>query len=253
MFLSSEKQVTEVASTWNSYWRKTKGLGLDSYTRYFWREHLAYMMPVFKKLPEESTVIEIGVGTGSLLRMVHETTRLRVIGLDISRNAIRQAKLRFSPFKSNSSLVLGDVFHLPFRDGSFDVVICLGLIEHFEDSFTPMSNVLKLVKKGGYAFISVPQRASLYAPYKRWQIRRKTWPFGFEKEFTMNELREMCKRAGLSSFKVVGVDFYPFPLMIIPVEWLFRPLVVRIVRHMENRIRNSLRLAHMLMIVSKKT
>jgi len=222
--------------------------------RYFWKEHLAFIIPVMKDLPKESLIVDVGVGAGALLKMILEAKQLTVVGLDISREAIRKARRKLSVFKSNSSLILGDVFHLPFRDGIFDVVISLGLIEHFKDSFTPMLNVLKLVKKEGYAFISVPQRRSLHTPYKRWHIRMKTWPFGFEKDFTLNELREMCETAHLSWFQIVGTDFYPSFLMIIQFETLFRPLIVRIVECIEKRMRVPLKLAHMLMIIcTKKT
>lgn len=253
IFLGFESEVTRVADVWQRFWREGK-FGLDSYMRYFWREHLAYIMPVLRKLrgslSDESRVIDVGVGTGSLLKLIHEAMQSEVVGLDISRNALGKAKLRFSPFKSKSSVVLGDVFHLPFRNGTFDVALCLGLIEHFKDSITPMSNVLKIVKEGGFAFISVPQRKSLYTPYKNWQIRRKTWPFGFEKEFTVNELREIFEKLGLPKVKIVGVDFYPSFLKIIPFEMPFRPIVVRIAEYMEKRIRDPLQLAHMLMIIA---
>lgn len=209
-------------------------------------------MPVLRSLPDGAKVIDVGVGTGSLLQLIHEAMHLEVVGIDISRNAIREAKLRFRSFESKSSLTLGDVFHLPFRNGTFDVVICLGLIEHFKDSLTPMLNVLKLVKEGGYAFISVPQRKSLYTPFKNWQIRRKTWPFGFEKEFTVMELKEICEKLGLSKVRIVGVDYYPSFLKIFPLERLLRPLVVRIVEYMEKRIQDPSKLAHMLMIIYAK-
>lgn len=256
--MGSESEAAIVADVWQRYWRKTKKFALarytplNSYMQYFWREHLAYIMPVLRSLPDEFSVIDIGVGTGSLLMLIHEAVQHEVVGLDISRNALLEAKLRFRPFKSKSSLILGDVFHLPFRNSTFDVVICLGLIEHFKDSLTPISNLLKLVKEGGCAFISVPQRKSLYTPYKYWQIRRKKWPFGFEKEFTVDELREIYKKMGFSKVKIVGIDFYPSFLKIIPFERLFRPFVVRIVECMEKRINDPSKLAHMLMIISRR-
>lgn len=251
--LGSENEVARVASVWQRYWREAGKFALDSYMHYFWREHLIHIMPVLRSLSDEFMIIDVGVGTGSLLRLIREAVKPEVVGLDISRQALREAKLRFKPFKSKSSLILGDVFHLPFRNDTFDVVICLGLMEHFKDSLTPMSNVLKLVKEGGYAFISVPQQRSLYTPYKYWQIRRKRWPFGFEREFTADELREICEKLGLAKVKIVGIDFYPSFLKIIPFEILLRPLVVKIVEFMEKKVRDPLKFAHMLMIISVKS
>jgi len=246
--------VAKVAEVWQCYWCEAKKFGLDSYMRYFWKEHLTYILPALRSLSGESKVIDVGVGTGSLLKLIQKATRTEVVGLDVSRNAIREAELRFSPFKLKSALILGDVFHLPFKDGSFDVVICLGLIEHFKDSLTPMSHMLKLVKEGGHAFVSVPQQKSLYTPYKYWQIRRKIWPFGFQRDFTINELREICEKLGLSKVRIVGVDYYPSFLKIIPFEMLFRPLIVRIVEFIEKRIHVTSNLANMLMIIfAKKT
>lgn len=250
--MDSKNELTIVTDVWQNYWRKAEKFGLDSYMRYFWKEHLAYIVPVLRSLPGNSTVIDVGVGTGSLLKMIHEMSRLEVVGLDISRNAIRESKIRFSRLKSKSSFVLGDVFHLPFREGVFDVVVCLGLIEHFNDSVTPMSNVLKLVKNRGCAFVSVPQAGSLYRPYKLWQIRRKIWPFGFEKEFTADELKGICKKLSMYPTRVVGVDYYPSFLKIVPFEIPFRPFIVRITEFLEKRVRDPIRHAHMLMLIVQK-
>lgn len=247
-----ETEAAKTAAIWQRFWREGK-LSSDSYMQYFWREHLVHIIPAIRRidrsLSEEPRIADIGVGTGSLLKMIHEATQPEVVGLDISRNALREAKQRLRPFKPKTSLILGDVFHLPFRNGSFNVVICLGLIEHFKDSITPMSEVVKLVKEGGYAFISAPQRSGLYALYKCWQIRRKTWPFGFEREFSVNELREIFEKLGLPKVKIVGVDFYPSFLKVSPFEIPFRPIVVRVVECIEKRMPDRVHLAHMLMVI----
>ena len=217
--------------------------------RYFWNEHLKYIIPVVRNLSEEPIIIDVGVGVGALLEMILNVKHARGIGLDISVSAIRKTKVRFNGSRENDvSLIIGDVFHLPFRSASFHVVICLGLIEHFKDNITPLLNVLKLVKKGRYAFISVPQRGSLYTPWKHWQIRTRTWPFGYEREFTMNELNNICKVNGLSNFKIVGVDFYPSIIKIFPLEFIIRPLVVILTKYLEHRVKN-IKLAHMIMII----
>lgn len=65
-----------------------------------------------------------------------------VIGLDIDAKLIKYAKSHFK-----NGCVMGDVHHLPFRDKSFNTVICGNLLQHLKNSsreaLTEISRVAK--------------------------------------------------------------------------------------------------------------
>ena len=69
-------------------------------------------------LPEE-TVLDVGCGTG----VVTEQLRGKKTGIDPSLSMIKQSKF---------PVVHGRAEKLPFKDKSFDAVVCLTAIHHFQ-------------------------------------------------------------------------------------------------------------------------
>jgi len=65
------------------------------------------------------TVLDVGCGNGALGNYLAE--EVEVTGIDFSREALRHFRRQ---------KVLGSVAHLPFRDASFDLVICADTLEH---------------------------------------------------------------------------------------------------------------------------
>ncbi|MBN2349970.1 MAG: class I SAM-dependent methyltransferase [Bacteroidales bacterium] len=49
-----------------------------------------------------------------------------------------------------------DVQQMPFKSNEFDVVICNHVLEHVEDDTRAMSEILRVLKKGGFAILHVP-------------------------------------------------------------------------------------------------
>ncbi len=49
-----------------------------------------------------------------------------------------------------------DVQELPFGEGEFDAVICNHVLEHVDDDTRAMSEILRVLKPGGFALLSVP-------------------------------------------------------------------------------------------------
>ena len=72
--------------------------------------------------------------------------------------------------KANQELVQGDVSHLPFKDKSFDVVICIQVLEHVDD---PAAACEELMRVGHRGFLETPRKwTEFYAghPTHQWLI-----------------------------------------------------------------------------------
>lgn len=46
--------------------------------------------------------------------------------------------------------------HLPFRDGVFDVIFCNHVLEHVQDDNQALQQLLRVLKKGGWALLLAP-------------------------------------------------------------------------------------------------
>jgi ubiquinone/menaquinone biosynthesis C-methylase UbiE len=83
-----------------------------------------------------STVLDIGCGTGTLLASINPKLG---VGVDISRNMIRIAKQKYRDRK-NLSFVEGDAEFLPLNK-KFDYIVMIDLIEHLDDVFNTFENL----------------------------------------------------------------------------------------------------------------
>ncbi len=88
---------------------------------------------------EDSKVLEVGSGTGSLQDMVEDYT-----GLDISPNV---ARLYHKPF------VLGSATALPFPDSSFDVAWTVWVLEHVPEPERMLAELRRVVKPQGLLYV----------------------------------------------------------------------------------------------------
>ena len=66
--------------------------------------------------------------------------------------------------------VKADILDLPFADESFDVVICNHVLEHIEDDRKAMSELYRVMKKGGWGILQVPMKNSLEKTYEDFSI-----------------------------------------------------------------------------------
>ena len=99
----------------------------------------------------ERSILDVGCGTGSLLRIAGNKG-LKTHGIDISIEALKVAK-KIVP---SSHLMLGVGEGLPFSDGSFDYITCLGAIEHFQDIDRGLKEMIRVAKKDAKFCILVP-------------------------------------------------------------------------------------------------
>ncbi len=67
--------------------------------------------------------------------------------------------------------VKADILDLPFEDESFDVIFCNHVLEHIEDDKKAMSELYRVMKKGGWGIFQVPMKNSLETTYEDFSIK----------------------------------------------------------------------------------
>jgi len=103
-------------------------------------------------------ILDVGCGIGlSTFLLAQED--YKVIGVDISSLLIKEAMSRSNP---NVKFIVGDVLNLPFSNSSFDVVTSYYLLEHIPDVERALSEMVRVLKKGGLLLIRSP---NLLSPY----------------------------------------------------------------------------------------
>lgn len=67
--------------------------------------------------------------------------------------------------------VKADILELPFEHESFDVVICNHVLEHIEDDRKAMSELYRVMKRGGWGIFQIPMKNSLEKTYEDFSIK----------------------------------------------------------------------------------
>lgn len=100
------------------------------------------------------------------------------------------------PEGANGTTVSGDALDMPFPDASFDHVIAAEVLEHIPDDVTAISEIVRVLKPGGFLAVTVPS----FLPERIcWALSEEyhTAPGGHIRIYTLAELRAKLKAAGL--------------------------------------------------------
>ena len=81
------------------------------------------------RIGENASVLDVGCGTGLLFNYLAHGHRRTVVGVDISKKTLIEAKVRTTHI-ANAHLLLGDADHLPFRENVYDHVFAFTLIQN---------------------------------------------------------------------------------------------------------------------------
>lgn len=96
-------------------------------------------------------VLDVACGAGEWLQYL-QLRGARVAGIDLSQRAIEQCAKRIS----GGEFVCGVAEDLPFETGRFDLVTCMGSLEHFLDKPRALAEMRRVAKPDARFLILVP-------------------------------------------------------------------------------------------------
>ena len=131
---------------------------------------LRWRRKVVKTVLEHKAIkaLDIATGTGDLAVQMAAKGVNSVTGLDLSPGMLEMGKRKVSDkgLAEKVEMILGDSEDLPFEDNSFDAVTVAFGVRNFENLNKGLSEILRVLKKGGILVIletSVPSRS----PFKQ--------------------------------------------------------------------------------------
>jgi len=145
------------------------------------------------------SVLDAGCGVGYSSAYIAENGARKVIGGDISSEAIQYAREHYK--LNNLEFGVMDCTNLGFMNESFDLVCSLDVIEHLHNTDRYLNEVHRVLRTGGIYYLSTPNK-------KGTSLRsdKPSWAFHV-REFSLDELQEVLK-AHFSKVDIWG-DFVP--------------------------------------------
>jgi 2-polyprenyl-3-methyl-5-hydroxy-6-metoxy-1,4-benzoquinol methylase len=109
-------------------------------------------------------ILDIGCGSGRHTCAAARLKKVVAIGADVNFNDVAEAKRRLI-YEGQIGVqrggawgsVVADIGRMPFRDNSFDLVICSEVLEHIPDQDGAIYEVTRVLKPGKDLVVSVPR------------------------------------------------------------------------------------------------
>ncbi len=190
-------------SAWNAYWQHFEA-----------KDYVNHVPQITETIGshvnlQSCQALEIGAGTGGTSSVL-ASLGAKVTALDFSTSALERTTVTARQAGVHLDVAQGDAWHLPFESGSFDLVFHQGFLEHFEDPASLIVEQKRVLRAEGYLLVDVPQRYNWYTVHKRRLIRSGKWPYGgWEREFSLAELRALLEAAGFQILDAYGRGYYP--------------------------------------------
>jgi SAM-dependent methyltransferase len=168
----------------------------------FWfraRNRLIVQLVSERASPGDS-FLEIGCGTGYVLRALVRECGLAATGTELFADGLEVAQRRVP----EAEFVQLDARSMPYH-GAFDCAGAFDVIEHIDDDFGVLQGLHQALRPAGYLFITVPQHQWLWsaADTHACHVRR----------YQRQELVDRVTRAGFTPLRVTSFVTSLLPLM----------------------------------------
>ena len=105
------------------------------------------------ELKQGDTVLDVGCGTGSVLKKLAELTNIIGYGIDIEEKMIIEAMSKCP----DMSISISSCTQTPFENCTFDIATTCMAYHHFNDKKGFAKEVSRILKTGGYLYITDPR------------------------------------------------------------------------------------------------
>jgi SAM-dependent methyltransferase len=168
----------------------------------------------------EGTILEIGCGEGAQLAAL---TGSHKFGIDLSLHALLRARKR-----SSAPCAMARAEELPFPTDSIDLVVAVGVMEHFESPDTAVAEIRRVLAPGGHYIALIHTDLTWFerlvlkvrqflvprprpVALLRWIGKKGLHPIlqPLRKSYTIESAHECLERNGLHVTQVITRESHP--------------------------------------------
>jgi len=150
---------------------------------------------------KDKDFLEIGCGLG-YFSLEASKRGFNVTAVDVGENLVDITKRRVK----KGEFIVCSASQLPFKNNSFDIVLCTEVIEHVENQVKAFDEMFRVLKKGGYLVLTTPNK--LFKPLFDFLSLTKIRAYqGNEKWFYSNEIRRIFRKKKADIVKEVHFNF----------------------------------------------
>jgi len=198
-----------------------------------------------KYLLKKGLFLELGCGVARNSFLLSKVG-YRVVGLDLSLNAVKIARDNFKKHGLKGLFVCGDMRNMPFKSDMFDSIFAGGSIEHFQDTEKALREVFEILAQKGTFLATVPIVSLSQLTYGQLSgdipdvfilrhvcsfihtkiFKSRFMKYGYQKSFPINRIYNLFKRVGFNHIEYGNYE----------TEWEIRLFRSKFIKKILNRI-----------------
>ncbi|MFA5206980.1 MAG: class I SAM-dependent methyltransferase [Lentisphaeria bacterium] len=203
---------------------------VNIYTRHGWLVRQNHIRRKVRSLltagavPPGARTVDLGCGSGAYCRLLAE------LGLEVTGTDLCQASLDYAAAHSPPAIRYRQAngLDLPFPDGSFDLAISIGVMQHITDTPRFLREFLRILRPGGTGIIMTLNRNTVLEVVRRrlpslWRKHALLQEEVRLRRFSCNELRRGV-RAVAPAARVAFTPVFVFPRRLAVAERLLAGL-----------------------------
>lgn len=238
---SRQDTVKEYFSTRSEYWNNlyNPSGSEDLFTRFELSKRKDIVFSLISEIPADhlSSALDLGCGAGHYLAQL-AMMNLDCTGVDISDEMLDLTRDKLvSQSTPGVKLVQSNCNNIPIQDQSFDLILCVGLLEYLDNEDDTLREIKRLLTPGGFAIVTFPNLIKLRNLLNPYYYLVRLWTYFFERQhapsgpenpseenatyqygkstvtrYRLGQVRKLLKR---SSFKIIAEQpccYGPFAL-----------------------------------------
>jgi len=181
---------------WANVWRKTNLKAVEFNPRRFQFRELDTLLK--RHLPKSSnlTLLEIGCYPGRYMWYFNRFFGYKVSGIEYIQQLCEPIREQLRRCGIDAEIIHADILsYQPLEDHQWDVVVSLGLIEHFSNPEEIIRKHLTLLKTGGYLILVVPNHAGING-----KILKTIHPekYAMHNRISYEDMKDAVEKTGLA-------------------------------------------------------
>lgn len=170
---------------------------------------------ILEHIKPTDVVLDIGCNDGSISKLVAKKCR-ELVGIDVNKEILEVAekRLKRAKLKNFKLQIVNAENALPFKNGQFDVVVAIDVIEHISQYEKAIADINRILKPKGKFLLAVP---NVETSWKKMQKDAGLFYYSdpdHKIEFTSSQIKKILEK---QNFKVVSLDTTVFDTPLAPL------------------------------------
>lgn len=149
-------------------------------------------------------VLDVACGTGTHLAIAKKNGA-EVVGCDMSKNMIRACKN-----KGVNNTFVGNYHFLPFKDKTFDLVLCINAIHYSSDPEKVLSEMRRVSSENGIILFTYFNILNFRGINYVRRIYKKNYQITYQRRYFPPKITKILKEAKLIPTCFCGINLLPF-------------------------------------------